>query len=126
VVVTALDDRGALLEGIEAGADDIVAKPFDRIELRARIRATTRLNRYRRLVGERDKFEWVVELSDDGYLVVEASGAISYANPRAVLPGARLEGQLDGTFLFIRIENGDSLLNAAEVIALAHANLFIE
>src|SRR5690349_15563274 len=37
VLVTALDDRGARLEGIEAGADDFVTKPFDRTELRARI-----------------------------------------------------------------------------------------
>jgi response regulator RpfG family c-di-GMP phosphodiesterase len=47
VLITALDDRGSRLEGIEAGADDFVTKPFDRIELRARIRAITRLNRYR-------------------------------------------------------------------------------
>src|SRR5689334_16946419 len=47
VLITALDDRGSRLEGIEAGADDFVTKPFDRIELRVRIRAITRLNRYR-------------------------------------------------------------------------------
>src|SRR5215207_7621876 len=32
VLVTALDDRRSRLEGIEAGADDFVTKPFDRIE----------------------------------------------------------------------------------------------
>src|SRR6266540_2909293 len=48
ILVTALDDRDSRLRGIEAGADDFVTKPFDRIELRARVRTTTRLNRDRR------------------------------------------------------------------------------
>jgi len=53
IMVTALDDRNACLQGIEAGADDFVTKPFDRTELRARVRTITRLNRYRRLLLER-------------------------------------------------------------------------
>jgi putative nucleotidyltransferase with HDIG domain len=53
IMVTALDDRASRLQGIEAGADDFVSKPFDRVELRARIRATARLNRYRRDISER-------------------------------------------------------------------------
>src|SRR5215217_450090 len=100
IMLTALDDRDSRLRGIEAGADDFISKPYDRIELRARVRTITRLNRYRRLVSERTMFEWVVEHADDGYVVVAASGAISYANPRArFYLGARLDGQLDGTFL---------------------------
>jgi DNA-binding response OmpR family regulator len=100
ILLTALDDRDSRLRGIEAGADDFVSKPFDRVELRARVRTITRLNRYRRLVGERAKFEWVVEHSDDGYLAVETSGAISYANPRArFYLGAPPDGELASTFL---------------------------
>ena len=100
IMVTALDDRESRLSGIEAGADDFVSKPYDRVELRARVRTVTRLNRYRRLVNERAKFEWVVEQSGDGYLVVEESGAISYANPRArFYLGTRMDGEIDGTFL---------------------------
>lgn len=55
LLVTALDDRGARIRGIEAGADDFVSKPVDRLELRARVRTITRLNRYRRLLWERTK-----------------------------------------------------------------------
>jgi putative two-component system response regulator len=55
VLVTALDDRGSRIQGIEAGADDFVSKPFDRVELRTRVRTITRLNRYRALVVERQK-----------------------------------------------------------------------
>jgi two-component system cell cycle response regulator len=83
VMVTALDDRDSRLEGIEAGADDFVSKPFDRAELRARIKTVTRLNRYRRLHMERAKFEWVVESADDGYVLVNDRDEVLYANPRA-------------------------------------------
>ncbi len=82
IMVTALDDRMSRLQGIESGADDFVSKPFDSAELRARVRTITRLNRYRRLVEERERFEWVVENADDGYLLI-ADDAIMYANPKA-------------------------------------------
>ena len=49
ILVTALDDRSSRLAGLEAGADDYMIKPFDRIELRTRIRTIIRLNRFRKL-----------------------------------------------------------------------------
>src|SRR5262245_22716964 len=33
IMLTALGDRVSRLQGIEAGADDFVSKPFDRVEL---------------------------------------------------------------------------------------------
>ena len=48
IMLTALNDRDSRLQGIEAGADDFVSKPFDRIELRARVRMTIQLNRKRK------------------------------------------------------------------------------
>jgi two-component system cell cycle response regulator len=102
IMVTALDDRDSCLQGIEAGADDFVTKPFDRVELRARVRTTTRLNRYRRLLLERAKFEWVVKQADDGYLLVSADDELLYANPQARLylglPADEKE-PIPGTFL---------------------------
>ena len=53
VLVTALDDRVSFLEGLEAGADDFISKPFNQLELRARVRSILRLNSYRRLEEER-------------------------------------------------------------------------
>ncbi len=83
ILVTALDDRQSRLQGIEAGADDFVTKPFDHAELRARVRTITRLNRYRRLLDERARFEWVVEQADDGYILLGPKNEMLYANERA-------------------------------------------
>jgi putative two-component system response regulator len=52
-----LDDRESLLTGLKAGADDFISKPFDRFELRARLIGITRLNRYHKLLEEREKLQ---------------------------------------------------------------------
>ena len=57
LIITALDDQQSLLQGFAAGADDFISKPFNRIELRARVKTITRLNRFRTLWAERDKLE---------------------------------------------------------------------
>lgn len=85
ILLTALGDYNSRLMGIKAGADDFITKPFDAIELRARIDTTTRLNRYRRLKEQRARFEWVVEQADDGYLVVNEQDKILYLNSMAHL-----------------------------------------
>src|SRR5689334_14087963 len=101
IMLTALDDRVSRLQGIEAGADDFITKPFDRVELRSRVRTITRLNRYRRLLAERARFDWVVEHADDGYLIVGEAGNLLYANAQArlylgILPESRISAE---TFL---------------------------
>jgi putative two-component system response regulator len=57
IILTALDDRESLLAGLKAGADDFISKPFDRFELRARLIGITRLNRYQKLLEEREKLQ---------------------------------------------------------------------
>lgn len=57
IMVTSLNDRASRLKGLEVGADDFISKPYDRTELRIRVRSILRINRYRRLVDERDRRE---------------------------------------------------------------------
>ncbi len=57
IMITALDDRDSRLEGLRAGADDFLTKPFDSLEMLARVQTITRLNRYRHLVEQRDELE---------------------------------------------------------------------
>lgn len=80
IMLTALTDRAALLQGIEAGADDFVSKPFDQTELRARARSIIRLNRYRRLVAERSRYQRLVDLSPDGIVMIDERGVVQFAN----------------------------------------------
>lgn len=82
-MVTALDDRDSRIRGIEAGADDFISKPVDAGEMRMRVKNITQLNRYRRIVAEREKFQRIAEFSTDGFLLLDDSDRIQYANPRA-------------------------------------------
>ncbi|MFT3891071.1 MAG: response regulator [Anaerolineales bacterium] len=61
ILLTALDDRASLMQGIEAGADDFLSKPVDRQELAARVRTITRLNRYHKLVEQRESLRQMAE-----------------------------------------------------------------
>ncbi len=61
ILLTALDDPGSRLRGIESGADDFLSKPPDRRELMARVRTITRLNRYRTLMEQRENIRRMAE-----------------------------------------------------------------
>jgi uncharacterized domain HDIG len=55
IMITALDDRSSRLEGVKAGADEFLSKPVELSELRLRVRTMQRINRYRRLIEERER-----------------------------------------------------------------------
>jgi cyclic di-GMP phosphodiesterase len=57
LLLSSLTERGERLKGIEAGADDFISKPYDHVELLARVRTITRLNRFRRLREEHSQLE---------------------------------------------------------------------
>jgi putative two-component system response regulator len=67
IILTALDDRDSLLRGLKSGADDFISKPFDRFELRARLIGITRLNRYQKLLQERENLRTANKRLSDAY-----------------------------------------------------------
>lgn len=78
-----LDDNESRLQGLNAGADDFISKPFNSAELEARVNTITRLNRYRRLVSERNKLEWALNQADSGFIILDSDGNITFANSLA-------------------------------------------
>ena len=59
LLITSLSDRDSRLDGIRAGADDFISKPFDKFELLVRLSWITRLNRYRHIAEQRNELELV-------------------------------------------------------------------
>jgi len=76
-------DQDSRAFGLSAGADDFINKPFDGIELLSRLRTITRLNAKRLMVTDLTRFTWMAAHAVDGYLLLDRSGAIHYANEHA-------------------------------------------
>lgn len=98
ILITATDTPEARLEGLQAGADDFLAKPIDVTELQLRIRNVLHLNRYRQLREERAKFTWMAEQNDVAYLILDADDYIAYANQVARRYIVQLSSPLSATF----------------------------
>jgi putative two-component system response regulator len=57
ILVTSLDDYDSRLMGLRAGADDFVNKPYNSMELFARLQTILRLNRYRRIAEQQNELK---------------------------------------------------------------------
>ena len=55
IFLTALGDKKHLLEGMQAGADDYLAKPLDHAELQVRLIAASRVNSLHRQLNEKNR-----------------------------------------------------------------------
>jgi sigma-B regulation protein RsbU (phosphoserine phosphatase) len=63
ILLTSKDERQNIIEGLEAGADDYVAKPYDIEELRARIKVGRRILKLQQKLKKREKLEGVLEMA---------------------------------------------------------------
>jgi signal transduction histidine kinase len=70
--------------GLSAGVDDFLDKPLDGLQILARLRSLSRFNRDRYLLADLNRFSWMVEHAHEGYLMLDRSGTIHYANEMAV------------------------------------------
>jgi sigma-B regulation protein RsbU (phosphoserine phosphatase) len=55
ILITALDDRDSMIKGLDSGANDYISKPFDRIEVLAKVKNIIQLERYKRMHQESGK-----------------------------------------------------------------------
>jgi putative two-component system response regulator len=83
VMVTGLSDSQDRLRGIEAGADDFLTKPFDRLELKARVRSLVQRKEY---TDELDRADHVLMAmgnsieAKDPYTVGHCARIAAYSN----------------------------------------------
>ncbi len=62
MLITALDDRDSMIKGLDAGADDYISKPFDRIEVLTKIKNITQFDRYKRILHKKDETDTKEEI----------------------------------------------------------------
>lgn len=63
IILTAKVDREDIIRGLEAGADDYIAKPYDNAELRARTAVGERIVALQNKLRQRDKLQGVLEMA---------------------------------------------------------------
>jgi phosphoserine phosphatase RsbU/P len=63
ILLTSRGDRGDIVEGLEAGADDYIPKPYDSAELRARVNVGRRMITLLNDMREREKLQGVLEMA---------------------------------------------------------------
>jgi PAS domain S-box-containing protein len=90
VLVSARAGAESAIEGLEAGADDYLVKPFSARELVARVRANLELARLRvetaqleATAAERARAERVLMTLPEGVFTIDSSGAVDLWNPGA-------------------------------------------
>ncbi len=61
IILSALNNSEAIKKGLESGATDFIAKPFDCIELQARVKSTLRISENKKLFIELERNNFAVK-----------------------------------------------------------------
>lgn len=107
-------DRDARLRGLQSGADDLISRPLDRAEVRARVRSITRLNRYRHLQeAARYKADLETAAAVQRFLLPACPPDVPGLD---ICAGAEYCDQLGGdTYDFVRLPNGRLMVTIGDV-----------
>jgi DNA-binding response OmpR family regulator len=83
VMVTVLKETEDKIKALEAGCDDFICKPVDKVELLARVKSLLKISDYRRQLEDKEKLKAVVDKASDGiaicgpdYLIKDSNEAI--------------------------------------------------
>jgi two-component system cell cycle response regulator len=83
VMVTSLSEVEDRVKALEAGCDDFLTKPVDKVELLARVKSLLRISYYRRQLDEKEKFAAVIQAMGDGVVVCSPDWLITEFNASA-------------------------------------------
>jgi two-component system, NtrC family, sensor histidine kinase HydH len=82
IMVTALGKTEQLVQGLDAGADDYITKPFSARELMARLQAGLRIRRAQRELAEtQNRYQLLVETARDVIFALDAEYRLTYVSP---------------------------------------------
>ena len=84
LMLTARGTKEDFTEGLSAGANDYVAKPYDDLELLARVRSLVRTHRQAEAIRTREAlFSTTLRSIADGVITTDIHGALTFLNHRA-------------------------------------------
>jgi DNA-binding response OmpR family regulator len=63
ILLTARGESGDIVQGLDSGADDYIAKPYDKEELRARVNVGRRIINLQKELREKEKLQGVLEMA---------------------------------------------------------------
>ena len=81
ILLTGREDSSDVVEGLSAGADDYLRKPYDPLELRARLDAGSRIVVQKALRESEQRFQGAFEHAGIGMALVDVSGKWLQVNP---------------------------------------------
>lgn len=139
IMLTSKDKSGDVVKGLEAGADDYIAKPYDNEELRARVYVGRRMIKLQNELREQEKLQGVLELagavchelnqplqsvlgSSELLLTTMKSEDSKYESMQNIKMGIERIGELTGKIMNITRYQTKPYLNAGEIIDIEEAS----
>jgi PAS domain S-box-containing protein len=121
LIVTAMGSTEQQVAGLDAGADDYIAKPFASRELLARVNAALRIARGQRALREaEERYRLLIETARDFVFALDLEGRFTYVSPSALpLTGRLPEAFLSGDMRLIDLIHPDDRSRAEDVLSLA-------
>lgn len=83
VMITALHEMDDRVKGIEAGADDFISKPFNKVELLTRVKSLLRLKQASARKDETPLLSVILPELNDGIVIADEQGKTRHMNPAA-------------------------------------------